>query len=63
MQVAIQMKFYFFFFSDVNECDSDGNNCQHICRNEAGSHSCECYTGYELQQDGYSCSGLFSLDP
>ena len=46
-------------FSDVDEC-SDGSlhMCtQHCINDTVGSHHCDCYVGYELQPDGFTCSG------
>ena len=34
------------------------HGCQHICVNDrAGSHHCECYEGYTLNEDKKTCSG------
>ena len=47
------------FFSDINECnDTALNDCEHICNNTAGSYDCDCNTGYDLQADGISCTGM-----
>ena len=32
-----------------------GVGCQHTCVNAAGSYSCSCYEGFELDTDGTSC--------
>ena len=44
--------------SDVNECmDDDLHVCEQVCNNSHGSHSCLCFEGYELNNDGFSCTG------
>ena len=47
--------YYPLFSSDVNECEL--NMCQSVCGNAFGSFACGCYSGYELDEDGLSCSG------
>ena len=44
--------------SDVDEC-SDGSlhMCTQHCIDTVGSHHCDCYVGYELQPDGFTCTG------
>ena len=49
------------FVLDVNECLAQTDGCTHICRNEEGSYSCDCNTGYTLAPDGYSCEGKYIL--
>ena len=31
--------------------------CSQHCNNTEGSHFCDCYVGYELQDDGLTCNG------
>ena len=33
------------------------NMCSQHCNNTEGSHFCDCYVGYELQDDGLTCTG------
>ena len=33
------------------------HNCSQICVEVEGSFNCSCYTGYELQEDGATCTG------
>uniref|UniRef100_A0A8C4SZS1 Thrombomodulin n=1 Tax=Erpetoichthys calabaricus TaxID=27687 RepID=A0A8C4SZS1_ERPCA len=40
---------------DIDECDS-GTFCEQLCDNSFGSYTCHCKGGYELQDDGYSCT-------
>ena len=49
---------FFKCFKDVDEC-SDGSlhMCTQHCNNTLGSHFCDCYVGYELQDDGLTCTG------
>ena len=43
---------------DVNECLSNVTNaCEQKCVNYVGSFSCNCETGYALNEDGKSCDG------
>ena len=41
----------------MNECSTANGGCQQTCANEAGSFSCGCDAGYELDADGSSCNG------
>ena len=41
---------------DIDECTGE-NDCGHTCTNTHGSYECSCLTGYELSEDGKSCSG------
>ena len=42
---------------DINECDQNNGKCNQICVNEVGSYHCECKSGYQLDQTGFSCNG------
>ena len=46
-----------FFFSDVDECDANQNECHSnaICTNTFSSYVCRCLKGY--QGDGRICEG------
>jgi fibulin 1/2 len=47
------------FIIDINECiDENLNTCEQLCDNTAATHNCLCFDGYELNSDGFSCSGL-----
>lgn len=49
----------FFFVTDVDECETDENNCAHGCHNTLGSYACVCNTAYELGSDGKQCYSAF----
>lgn len=41
---------------DTNEClIYEGNICHHRCINTPGSFRCECFPGYVLQEDAFTC--------
>ena len=42
---------------DDDECALNNGGCQHKCINTDGSYYCSCDTGYDLQQDEFSCKG------
>ena len=52
--------FYYFFFSDINECVRGTHNCPKpvvgVCTNTIGSFTCSCIKGYELK--GNQCQGI-----
>ncbi len=41
----------------------DNGGCEHTCMNTEGNFSCSCNSGYELDSNGFNCSGksLFTL--
>ena len=43
--------------SDANECDHGTALCNQECINTIGSYSCDCYSGYKLLEDGFTCVG------
>ena len=48
-----------FYSADRNECDL--TVCSQSCTNTEGSYSCGCYTGYQLENDGKTCSGMAAV--
>ena len=46
-------------FTDYDECAGGDNNCQQICTNTIGSYTCQCNTGFRLNDDGRNCTGNF----
>lgn len=51
-------------YIDINECASDSTNeCNQNCSNTpAGSYTCYCITGYELDSDDTTCVGKLFLN-
>ena len=46
-------------FIDIDECADEGSNdCSHSCINSVGSFYCECDSGFALQEDGNTCTGI-----
>ncbi|KAF7210064.1 fibulin-2 [Nothobranchius furzeri] len=42
---------------DMDEClIYEGNICHHRCINTPGSYRCECFPGYALQEDAFTCA-------
>ena len=41
----------------MNECDINNGNCQHVCKNLYGRHSCSCREGFVLDSNKRTCSG------
>ena len=46
-------------YIDVNECDK--NPCDYQCTNTDGSFTCSCNSGYELDDNGRSCKGMYMI--
>ena len=42
--------------TDVDECVTTPERCQHICNNRVGGFFCTCREGYQLV-DGINCTG------
>jgi len=42
---------------DIDECLNDNGECQHLCENSPGSHTCRCLPGYVMNDDGTTCNG------
>ena len=43
---------------DIDECEAGLHECQQLCVNTAGGFRCDCNPGYELGDDGSTCSGM-----
>ena len=43
-------------FADMDECHDNTSTCNHICNNNEGSYSCQCYDGYQLANNA-KCIG------
>ena len=48
----------FYSLSDVNECNGT-HICTNQCINTPGSYHCSCSEGFKLDEDGYSCHGIY----
>lgn len=40
-------------------CETEKHECEHICVNTPGSYVCQCYDGYELEEDGKNCFSMY----
>ena len=47
--------------TDIDECEQQTDNCDHICENTIGSFDCGCIVGYELTSDLRTCRGQHYL--
>lgn len=47
---------FFLLFADTNECSTGDHDCEDICINTEGSYTCSCRQGYELSDNGHSCT-------
>ena len=45
--------------TDFDECANDSSLCDHNCTNTDGSFTCSCNNGYELDDNGRSCNGMY----
>ena len=46
-----------FITLDIDECDEELGTCSQSCTNTDGSYTCNCTTGYTLNNDGQTCNG------
>jgi hypothetical protein len=46
---------------ECDECQLRMHNCAQLCVNIVGSFTCDCYAGYELDSNGYSCNSELSI--
>ena len=44
--------------TDINECLTDAHDCQQLCVNTDGGFRCECNSGFQLNSDQSTCSGM-----
>ena len=42
--------------TDFNECEYDNGECEQNCINDIPGHHCECYIGFELNENGVNCT-------
>ena len=57
IHIIIIIIMYIVFLTDINECDNS-RICDDRCINTIGSFFCECYPGYQLNDDLMTCSGM-----
>ena len=48
-------------FVDIDECEEDLSECDHICDNINGSYVCSCMDGYYLDMDDHTCNGILII--
>ncbi|XP_071808298.1 bone morphogenetic protein 1 homolog [Asterias amurensis] len=47
--------FFAMFFADIDECEKNNGECQHVCANTLGSYTCTCRNGFTLHENGHDC--------
>ena len=49
------------YLADAEDCvdGTSTDRCDQICTNTDGSFVCECNTGYQLDDDLITCSGMY----
>ena len=50
-----------YYLTDINECDTDNGGCEHNCTNTPGSYQCQCWEGYEMNNNEKNCTGIMRL--
>ena len=50
--------FFLTWISDHDECMLSHHGCQHRCNNFHGSFFCSCISGYAINRDNKTCSGM-----
>ena len=48
----------FFLTLDIDECTIPGIKCTQKCNNFDGGYKCECFSGYKLEADEFTCTGI-----
>lgn len=46
-------------FLDIDESTTGEHDCEQIVTNAIGGYTCSCNPGYELKDDGKSCTGKY----
>jgi len=63
--LQICLKFFCSFTAsctvDINECTKGMDDCQQLCINKPGTFECSCNYGYELGEDGTTCTGQSNI--
>ena len=55
MNIVMMINFIVITGADINECGDNNGGCSHTCVNMAGTHRCECPTGYTLLPNKREC--------
>lgn len=50
----------FILCADIDECDTLNGGCEQGCENTAGSHQCQCESGFMLAENKRSCKGMLT---
>ena len=45
--------------TDIDEC-ANNRQCEQVCTNTIGSFNCECYSGFQLNDDMMTCSCMYN---
>ena len=61
INIIINIHEYISIFLDIDECSDGTDDCSQTCLNTDGSFTCECTSGYTLDDDGTSCNGMYKL--
>lgn len=48
-------------FAAQDLCEVEKHDCEQICVNTPGSYVCQCYDGYELEENGKKCFSMYML--
>ncbi len=54
----INLKYFYCYDVDHDECGSNNHDCDHQCHNTQGGYYCSCNNGYKLQQGTTTCVGM-----
>ena len=52
----------FFLMLDIDECKIPGIKCTQGCSNSNGGYKCKCFSGYKLEADGFTCTGIYHFN-
>ena len=48
---------YIYLSLDIDECTEGTSRCNQNCSNTEGNYTCDCFSGYQLSSDTYTCLG------
>ncbi|VDI64211.1 Hypothetical predicted protein [Mytilus galloprovincialis] len=55
-QIISALHVFVLYGKDVDECASNNGGCDQICKNYHAVFRCECYQGFEINENGKSCN-------